>query len=169
MTERKASRRQVLKGGASRALGLASLAVVVPACSLFRSGLQLEAPLEVVRVVPVLDADAPSIRLTMSIRNPRKQAVQVTLLDWALWLDGHYFAAGSQAVEANVGPDERKLVDFDLPLTVRFTTLNAPRSVKVAIRGSLVLEGDGVDKRERFEGKLTEEGVRVPSFDSLDD
>jgi hypothetical protein len=92
---------------------------------------------------------------------------RVQQLQWELWLDGRWFAAGTQALAVPIEADEPATVPFEARLHHRALVLSSrPATVQLGFRGALLaVYGDEL-QRLPFARQLELELDRAPQLDA---
>jgi len=91
------------------------------------------------------------------------EPLQAQSVDWELWLDNRYFAAGVEQVDVALPPVGEAAVALALPL--HFPKLPAsvePLRLHLSARGGLVLRGATREERHPFQGSVKATVARAP-------
>ncbi|MBM4379360.1 MAG: hypothetical protein FJ086_08680 [Deltaproteobacteria bacterium] len=93
------------------------------------------------------------------------EPVQAQSVDWELWLDNRYFAAGVEQVDVALPASGEVPVTLELPL--HFPKLPAsaePQRMQLSARGGLVLRGGAREERHPFQGSVKATVARAPQL-----
>lgn len=91
---------------------------------------------------------------------------QARQVQWELWVDGHWFASGAQAVETALPADVPGLVRFEARLQHRPVALSGePAEATIGFRGALLATFGSAEERLPFSRQLELRLESVPRFD----
>lgn len=97
------------------------------------------------------------LAVTLQVDPLRRSAGTFERVEWELWLDGRWFAAGTQALEVRIAERAPTEVRFTAPLHFRPTPLSTePKRMDVGVRGVVIAAsapGDA-ERRLSFAGRL---------------
>jgi hypothetical protein len=148
------------------ALGAVVLGLSLAGCARlpFRPAPDVKA--ELVSVTAAFPTDETGeVALKLLLKNPGSTQASVLAVSWELWLDGRWFAAGTQGMNEALPPGETT-VDVQLPLSFLKTPMRkGPQLVRAAVRGRVLVLFEPEQRREvRFErvSRIVAQGVPVP-------
>ena len=149
---------------ALRPTGLA-LAALLSACATPTLAVQPVAPGEVLVERLEVQFDEPgrgALRLGL-VAHGVGEPVQAQSVDWELWLDNRYFAAGVGQVDVAVPASGETQVTLELPLVFPKLPASAePSRLQLSTRGGLVLRGGTREERHPFQGSVKATVPRAP-------
>lgn len=127
------------------------------------------APEEAVQVEQVTLAFAAEDRgeatFRLAVENPASTAVELSEVQWELWLEGRRFAAGARLLQQTVPAHAAAVVEVPASLVFRrMELLRGPRHVRVALRGSLMANWGRGKERLLFQRRLDVESQGAPVF-----
>ncbi len=86
-------------------------------------------------------SDRGVFKLSLDVENPQRDEAELRGVSWEVWLNGRWFASGTQALAIPLAALERRTVELALPVAFRrVTILPGPTSLEMAVRGKLRLE-----------------------------
>ncbi len=91
------------------------------------------------------------------------EPVQAQAVDWELWLDNRYFAAGVEQVDVAVPASGEVPLGLEVPL--HFPSLPAsaePQRLQLSARGGVVMRGGAREERHPFQGSVRATVARAP-------
>ena len=95
------------------------------------------------------------------------EPAEAQAVDWELWLDNRYFAAGAEKVALAVPPQGE--VSLPLQLQLHFPKMpvaGEPQRLKVSTRGGVVLRGGAREERHPFSATALLRVERVPVLEA---
>lgn len=109
--------------------------------------------------------ESGEVAVKLLLRNPGSTKATVLSVSWELWLEGRWFASGTQGMIEDLPPGETAL-DVQLPLAfLKAPMRKGPQLVRAAVRGSVLVLFEQEQRREvRFErvSRIVTDGVPVP-------
>lgn len=91
------------------------------------------------------------------------EPVQAQAVDWELWLDNRYFAAGVEQVAVEVAPRGETALPLKLPLHFpKLPQAGEAQRLKVSARGGVVLRGGAREERHPFQASVHRSVERAP-------
>jgi hypothetical protein len=91
------------------------------------------------------------------------EQVQAQSVDWELWLDNRYFAAGVEQVDVVVAAAGETKVSLELPLVFpKLPVASEPARLQLSARGGVVLRGGTREERHPFQGSVKAAVARAP-------
>jgi hypothetical protein len=83
------------------------------------------------------------------------EPVQAQSVDWELWLDNRYFAAGVEQVDVAVAASGETPVSLALPLVFpKLPASSEPQRLQLSTRGGVVMRGGAREERHPFQGSV---------------
>lgn len=103
-----------------------------------------------------------TLRLRLEVANPTLADAVATGVDYELAVEGHSYAAGTRGVRHALPAGARHALELTFPLRAVPAAPQAPeRPLRVALRGSVALLFQGVERRLPFR---SEQVLRVARF-----
>jgi hypothetical protein len=103
------------------------------------------------------------------VSNDERGSGQVQRLDWELWLQGRWFAAGTRAMNEAL-PHGRDALSVELPVVFRrMVVQQGAVPLEVGVRGALEVELAGSDVRLPFQRTLSVVSQGAPVFQGAED
>jgi hypothetical protein len=160
-------RAQAPFGGVMRLAHLAA-ALLCAGCAGRFGKRQPAAPLELVRVREVAASFSPdgraSFRVRLDVDNPEQAAGSLNALDWEVWIQGRWFAAGTESLAEPLPRGGREL-KVELPVVFRRLSVKPGlSSLEVGVRGRLEGSVDGNTVRLPFQRTLNVDSDGAPIF-----
>jgi hypothetical protein len=119
--------------------------------------------------VSFVSENRAQFRLALDVSNDERGAGQVRQLDWELWLQGRWFAAGTRTM-SDALPHGRDAISVELPVVFRRMPLQQGAvPLEVGVRGALEVELGGSDVRLPFQRTLSIVSQGAPVFQGAED
>ncbi len=116
------------------------------------------------------EPDVGELSFVVAMLNRTTNAGTILEVDYELWLDGRWFAAGRQRVSTVLPLDGAASVELKVPLAFRRVGYQSEtRSVQVGLRGGALVSFGGEERRLRFEEVRRMSVVGAPEWETAEE